>query len=159
MQVENSNINSVHQLNLIEISDLIQQFIDLNTKSVTPTDDIDFDDIMKTQNLLTYVNDEIELNHLQCKIEEKINNFQMFIQNFHNIELIFYSLRNYYMSLKMKPQENEVSNEPTTTTPEDLQSQPEVGLFDPRDYEKNPKFISKEIPENADLYGSQFIKG
>jgi hypothetical protein len=157
MQVENSNINSVHQLNLLEISDLIQQFIDLNTKSVTPTDDIDFDDIMKTQNLLTYVNDEIELNHLQCKIEEKINNFQMFIQNFHNIELIFYSLRNYYMSLKMKPQENEVSNEPTT--PENLQPQPEVGLFDPRDYEKQPKFISKEIPENADLYGSQFIKG
>ena len=114
---------------------------------------------MKTQNLLTYVNDEIELNHLQCKIEEKINNFQMFIQNFHNIELIFYSLRNYYMSLKMKPQENEVSDEPTITPSENVEPQAEVGLFDPRDYEKQPKFISKEIPDNADLYGSQFIKG
>lgn len=160
MQVESSNINSVHQLNLMEISDLIQQFIDLNTKTVTPSDDINFDDIMKTQDLLSYVNDEIELNQLTCKIEEKLNNFQMFIQNFHNIELIYYSLRNYYLSLKIKPEtdtsNNNIENSENNSTTEE---QKEVGLFDPRDYEKQPKVISKEIPDNADLYGSQFLRG
>lgn len=141
---------------LNEINELIQSYMEANVKSILPNEDeLNLKNITDNQNFITYISDELEIQKISTEINNKMNDFQLFIQNFNNIEMIFYAIRNYYLSLQMKTEDKDNT---TNESNEETDINDDVTKTYDDSFYTNPKIISTQnIPNDENLYGHNFL--
>lgn len=128
---------------IIELGNLIEQYMEEQKDSVTPPDFEDEEALIKylsEKSGLTFCIDDMKKQQYESDIESKIYQITSFFQTIKNYEIIFAGIRNYYFGLKME----DINQALPDDTTDDVEQPPEF-------------FTQSHIPavedNNPDAYG------
>lgn len=128
--------------------DLIKNYISFQSKSnlYNIENESDFEKILKETDLLKCLDEEIIATDFRNGIEQTIIAFDRLFSNINEYQYLYIALKNHYLSLKVNSSNIEEDySEPSTNTEDDnslnLKIKPEV------------------LPDDINLYGSEFLKG